>query len=188
MMRLSAFVPMLCLLVLSGVVACNGDSDDDGGDNDAARLTADEYNRRFDIVQEEQDEMARRRLAALPPAEIRSSDGLDDAERAYLRQFAQVRETNAIEMGRALQALSPPEELQPAHEAFLRALADRVRFLREAMGRIDTATMAAEIFEGQQQVNSAVYEACAALNEDIVAAGVRPPLANCSLEETPARQ
>jgi hypothetical protein len=172
---------LLALLIAVGfATACDG-----GDGDDVQRLSAAEYNSQFDIAQEEQEQIARDRLAALPPVEIRSSDGLDEGERAYLRQFAQVRAANARDMGRALSVLVPPEELQQAHEHYLDALARRLEMLADAIERASDAPTAGAVFEGQQEINRQVLEKCAALNEAIVAAGVRPPLANCSLEETP---
>ncbi len=174
--------PILAAALAGGamllVAACG---DDAAPPDNRPRLPLDEYAARLDEVQviARNDEKAK--LKELGEGEIRSSDGLDQVERDYLRALTELRAAALTAYVAALDGLRPPAVVQGEHNAYANALEAEAEFLTDRADTADDIDTAAELLEGQVEFNASEFRTCVALREGVAAAGYPAVGLNCTL-------
>jgi len=180
--RLRAAPRLAAALVIGAMLFAAACGDDAPPPDNRPRLTLEEYAVRLDAVQviARNDEKAK--LRELGEGEIRSSDGLDQVERDYLRALTGLRAAALTAYVAALDGLRPPAVVQGQHNAYANALEAQGEFLTERAATADDIKTAADLLRGQDEFESRVFATCVALHEAVVTAGYPAVGLNCVLQ------
>lgn len=179
--RLRAAPILIAALAMGAALfgaAC--DDDDAPPPDDRPRLTLEEYGPRIDGVQADAVRNEQAKIRELGEPEIRSSDGLNQTERDYLRALARLRASSIMEYVAGLDGLRPPAVVQGQHNAYANALEAKSEFLTERADAADDIDTAVELLEGQDEFDARIYQTCLALHEAVVGAGFPAFGLNCS--------